>query len=257
MLAARRQFGNTTLLQEDRDDTADDSRRSSRCGAICRHAARMLRKNPRFAAARRADARHSASARTPPSSASVTPCCSKPLPYTEPDRIVMLWERMGHGQLIPVSPANFVDWRRQHAILHRHGGDQRVLEVSSLTGSGEPVRLSGGSRLVRTSFRSWDAARHWAAIFCRKKISRAATRSAILAHAPLGRALRRRPGHSWHDRHAQRHQLHGCRRAAAGISVRGQGGGLPGAQPGRRLGAAGAHLRRRHAARTRCASLPG
>jgi len=35
----------------------------------------------------------------------------KPLPYAEPDRIVMLWERQPDGTMGDVAPANFVDWQ--------------------------------------------------------------------------------------------------------------------------------------------------
>jgi putative ABC transport system permease protein len=37
----------------------------------------------------------------------------KPLPFPEPDRIVMLWERLTTGQLMTVAPANFVDWQTE------------------------------------------------------------------------------------------------------------------------------------------------
>ena len=37
----------------------------------------------------------------------------KPLPYGDPERIVMLWEKRGGGDLDTVAPANFVDWRAQ------------------------------------------------------------------------------------------------------------------------------------------------
>src|SRR5436309_5901679 len=42
----------------------------------------------------------------------------KPLPYPEPGRLVLLWERSAEyeGQLLPVSPAHFLDWR-EHVPL--------------------------------------------------------------------------------------------------------------------------------------------
>ena len=41
----------------------------------------------------------------------------KPLPYPEPDRLLMLWERQSDGTLGTVAPANFFDWREQIPAL--------------------------------------------------------------------------------------------------------------------------------------------
>jgi len=42
----------------------------------------------------------------------------KPLPYSDPDRIVMLWEQPLQGETLgPVAPADFVDWREQSRSL--------------------------------------------------------------------------------------------------------------------------------------------
>jgi hypothetical protein len=65
----------------------------------------------------------------------------KPLPYADPDRIVMLWERLDTGALVAVAPANFVDWREQ---THSFSAIAAINPFSSfvLTGSGEAVRLA-------------------------------------------------------------------------------------------------------------------
>ena len=109
MLAARRQFGNTTLVREDRKNMrmfpAIESLR-----ADLTYALRMLRENPGFAAAAVVTLALAIGANT-----AIYSVCHAvlftPLPYAEPSRIVTLWERQRDGALGNVAPANFVDWR--------------------------------------------------------------------------------------------------------------------------------------------------
>ena len=91
-LAARRQFGNTALLEEDHrimltTPTVDELR-----GDLI-FAARMLRKNPGFAAAAALTLALGIGANT-----AIFSLCNavlfKALPYSDPDRVVMLWETM-------------------------------------------------------------------------------------------------------------------------------------------------------------------
>jgi len=109
MLAARRQFGNTTLLQEDLRAMHVIPAIEALRGDLT-YAARMLRKNPGFAAAAVITLALGIGANT-----AIFSVCNavlfKPLPYAEPDRIVMLSERQGDGKPGNVAPANFVDWR--------------------------------------------------------------------------------------------------------------------------------------------------
>src|SRR2546425_12714140 len=67
----------------------------------------------------------------------------KPLPYSDPDRIVMLWEQGLQGKTLGlVAPANFVDWREQ---------SRSIVEMAAinpnpnfvLTGKSEPAPLTG------------------------------------------------------------------------------------------------------------------
>jgi putative ABC transport system permease protein len=145
MLAARRQFGNTALLLEDRR-ALQTLPAIERVRGDLTYAARMLRRNPGFAAAAVITLALGIGANT----AIFTVCNAvllKPLPYAEPDRIVMLWERMGNGQPINVAPANFVDWRAES----RSFSDMAAVWTSSLIlgGQSEAARLVSGNVSAR------------------------------------------------------------------------------------------------------------
>jgi putative ABC transport system permease protein len=139
LLAARRQFGNTVLLQEDRRVMQTIPAIELLRGDLT-YAARMLRKNPGFAAAAIATLALGVGANT-----AIFSICSavlfKPLPYAEPGRIVTLWERMRDGTLSTVAPANFVDWRN----ISRSFSDVAAVNSASFIvgGHGEAARLTG------------------------------------------------------------------------------------------------------------------
>ncbi len=40
-----------------------------------------------------------------------------PLPYRQADRLVMVWEQQPGADRVPVSPGNFVDWRREATVF--------------------------------------------------------------------------------------------------------------------------------------------
>jgi predicted permease len=67
----------------------------------------------------------------------------RPLPYKNPDALVMIWEEASHlgfPRNTP-SPANFIDWRTQNTVFE---GMAAMAEKSfNLTGVGEPERLDG------------------------------------------------------------------------------------------------------------------
>ncbi len=69
----------------------------------------------------------------------------RPLPFTDPDRLVRLWENQApesHGQLEP-SPANYRDWKRMSTSFESMAA-YRSLEVN-LAERGEPRHLIGAS----------------------------------------------------------------------------------------------------------------
>jgi len=67
----------------------------------------------------------------------------RPLPYKNPDQLVVIWENathLGFPKDTP-SPANFLDWRQQSSLFE---GMAAFAERSfNLTGAGEPERLDG------------------------------------------------------------------------------------------------------------------
>jgi predicted permease len=141
-LAARRQFGNTTLLREDRR-AMHTIPAIEACWTDLAYAVRMLRQNPGFAAAAVLTLALGIGANT-----AIFSVCNavllKPLPYSEPDRIVMLWEQPRVGTPHTVSPANFVDWREQT----RSFSEVAALRSTSsmiLVGQGEPARLKAAA----------------------------------------------------------------------------------------------------------------
>ncbi|HEU4386385.1 MAG TPA: ABC transporter permease, partial [Blastocatellia bacterium] len=67
----------------------------------------------------------------------------RPLPFHEPDRLVMVWEdatSIGYPENSP-APANYADWKSQNAVFE----DMAAYEISGadLTGEGEPEKVSG------------------------------------------------------------------------------------------------------------------
>src|SRR5437660_717348 len=61
----------------------------------------------------------------------------RPLPYTSPDRIVMVWELSPRGTAQNViSPANFLDWKAQNHVFEAMSPVRPQLDI--LTGAGEP-----------------------------------------------------------------------------------------------------------------------
>ena len=150
LVAARRQFGNPTLLQEDLRAMKIIPAIEALRGDLI-YAARMLRKNPGFAAAAVITLALGIGANT-----AIFSVCNavlfKPLPYAEPDRLVMLSERQREGTLGNVAPANFVDWRDES----RSFSGMAAVRASSfapsfiLGGQSEASRLTGAS--VSSSF---------------------------------------------------------------------------------------------------------
>ena len=67
----------------------------------------------------------------------------RPLPYTDSERVVILWETVGEAQQGRASPAHFRDWTEQSSTLEKTAA--WVSRNYNLTGAGEPERLNGAA----------------------------------------------------------------------------------------------------------------
>jgi putative ABC transport system permease protein len=69
----------------------------------------------------------------------------KPLPYPEPDRLLMLWETQLHDDALhTVAPANFFDWREQSRSFVKMAAIDPYPDFI-LNASGGPQRLTGAA----------------------------------------------------------------------------------------------------------------
>jgi putative ABC transport system permease protein len=67
----------------------------------------------------------------------------RPLPYKDPDRLVMVWEddtKAGYPRDTPAA-ANYIDWRDQNQVFE--GMAAMTDQSFNLTGSGDPERING------------------------------------------------------------------------------------------------------------------
>ena len=107
-----------------------------------RYAARLQRKNPGFTIVAVIALALGIGANTAIFSV-VNTILLRPLPYKDPERLVMVWEdatRHGYPRDTPAA-ANFVDWRDQNQVFESMAA---VADTSfNLTGSGDPERLEG------------------------------------------------------------------------------------------------------------------
>ena len=107
-----------------------------------RYATRMLRKNPGFTAVAVVALALGIGANTAIFSV-VNTVLLRPLPYKDPEQLVMVWEdasRYGYPRDTPAA-ANYVDWRDQNSVF---SGMAAIADSNfNLTGAGEPERLKG------------------------------------------------------------------------------------------------------------------
>jgi predicted permease len=111
-------------------------------GQDIRYGLRILRKNPAFTAIAVIALALGIGANSAIFSV-VNAILLKPLPYKNPDQLVMIWEEathLGFPKDTP-PPANFLDWRQQSTVFE--GMAATSYRSFNLTGLGEPERLDG------------------------------------------------------------------------------------------------------------------
>ena len=144
--AALRQFGGAESIKEECREQRDGflTRHLSLVAQDLRYGARILWKNPGFSAVAVLTLALGIGANTAIFSA-IQAVLLKPLPYREPDRIMMVWAdnpsfNLGIHEL-PPSQLDVLDWRRE-----AHSFEQ-IAAVGSvtvdLTGAGDPRRVGG------------------------------------------------------------------------------------------------------------------
>jgi putative ABC transport system permease protein len=67
----------------------------------------------------------------------------RPLPYAEPDRLVVLWETIAGNDRRSVAPGNFTDWRAQNKTFSDLAAT--FYGNFNLTGDGPPERINGAT----------------------------------------------------------------------------------------------------------------
>jgi putative ABC transport system permease protein len=105
-----------------------------------RYSLRMLRKHPGFSLTVIVTLALGIGANTTIFSV-VSAVLMEPLPYTEPDRLIRLWEsNPAQGRTeAAVSVPNFQDWQSQQSVFEQLAASE--LTTFNLTGSGEPQRI--------------------------------------------------------------------------------------------------------------------
>jgi putative ABC transport system permease protein len=106
----------------------------------------------------------------------------QPLPYTQPERLVWIWER-NPGSAIedePISIPNYRDWREQNQSFSELTAWARTQVV--LTGAGEPERLAGAV-VVANFFATFGAQPLLGRTFTSEENTPGQNRVVVLSHA--------------------------------------------------------------------------
>ncbi|MGA3201999.1 MAG: ABC transporter permease, partial [Bryobacteraceae bacterium] len=136
---ARRAFGNVTLARESTRETWGWTALEA-IGRDARFALRLLRKSPSFAVTAIAVLALGIGATTAIFSV-VNAVLLRPLPFPEPDRLVMVWERQPFGRSNVIQTQNFLDWRAHNRSFTQISA---IYAISmNLSGDGEPVQIPG------------------------------------------------------------------------------------------------------------------
>ncbi len=137
--SARRAFGNVTLVREN-TRAAWGWNTMEAVTRDVRFALRLLRKSPAFAITAIAVLALGIGA-TSAIFTVVNAVLLRPLPFAEPDRLVMVWERQPFGRANVIQTQNFLDWRARNKSFTQISA---IYNISmNLSGDGEPVQIPG------------------------------------------------------------------------------------------------------------------
>lgn len=136
---ARRDFGNLALVREKTRETWGWGA-LERALTDARFALRLLRKSPAFSLTAITVLALGIGATTAIFSV-VNAVLLRPLPFPEPDRLVMVWERQPFGRSNVIQTQNFLDWRARNRSFSQIAA---IYGISmNLAGDGEPVQIPG------------------------------------------------------------------------------------------------------------------
>ena len=139
--AARLELGGVQVVTEHARDVRD--------GTLVTHvwqdllyAGRMIRRNPGFTTTAALTIALGIGANTAIFSV-VNAVLLKPLPYHDPDRLVIIWERNASNgkERDPVTALNFIDWREQNSTFADLGAFRFRFRGLTLTGVEDPEQL--------------------------------------------------------------------------------------------------------------------
>jgi putative ABC transport system permease protein len=189
--AALRAFGNVSLSKED-SRTMWGLRWLQTLWQDVRFGARTLVKNPGFTAVAVIALALGVGANSAIFSV-VNTVLLRPLPYKDPGRLVMVWEK-GNTDEFPInstSAANFIDWRDQNQVFE--GVTVMGRASFNLTGVGEPVRVDG-RRVSANLFRLLGVEPQLGRAFLPEEDDPGAIRVVILSHGLWQRRFGSDPG---------------------------------------------------------------
>jgi putative ABC transport system permease protein len=186
--AARRKLGNLTQIRE-------EIYHMNTLGFLetlwqdIRFAFRMLRKNPGFTAVAALTLALGIGANTAIFSL-VNGVLLRPLPYRDPDRLTMVWEKNDDGTPENVGYATFLEWRAQNKSFQElavYSSWQPILQV------GEPEQLNG-LRVASNYFRALGVHTELGRDFLAEEDNPGANKVVILSHALWQRKFNSDPG---------------------------------------------------------------
>jgi putative ABC transport system permease protein len=177
--AALRTFGNVALYKED-SRTMWGFRSLETLWQDVRFGMRMLVKNPMFTAIAVVALALGIGANSAIFSV-VNTILLRPLPYHDPERLVMVWEDDTKGGFPKDTPAaaNFIDWREQNQVFE----DMAAIasESFNLTGDGEPERIDG-RRVSASLFPLLGVEPHLGRVFLPEEDQPGAHRVVLISH---------------------------------------------------------------------------
>src|SRR5262245_54737425 len=138
--AAERKFGNLALLQE-RSREMWISNWVTTLAQDLRYGTRMLLRNPGFTIVAVVTLALGIGANSAIFSV-VNAVLLQPLPYPNPDQLVMVSYYRGNYGFEGAGAAEFLDWRNQATVFQQIAA--YYTGTADLTGSGEPARLTAG-----------------------------------------------------------------------------------------------------------------